>query len=126
MAARVLGTLIVVLAALWGAYVDEANGLARIPRFYNTVTANCTTLVYHMMKRIVGHLPWDIRLLLTGYLPENVYHLGGLTPHYSFQELRTRGRITGRAKAADRSDRFSAEIRRGVPGEARQSFAIPQ
>jgi hypothetical protein len=33
--------------------------VARKPRFYNTITANCTTIIYHMMKRIVGHLPLD-------------------------------------------------------------------
>jgi Domain of unknown function (DUF4105) len=103
------------MRSLFVAYVEEANGLVRTPRFYNTVTANCTTLVYHMMKRIVGHLPWDVRLLLTGYLPEYVYGIGGLAPHYAFEELRTRGRITPRARAADRSPSFSADIRRGVP-----------
>ena len=103
------------MRSLFLAYIGEANKLARTPRFYNTVTANCTTLVYHMMKRIVGYLPWDFRLLLTGYLPEYVYRIGGLSPHYSFEELRARGRITARAKGADRSESFSADIRRDIP-----------
>ena len=103
------------MRSLFVAYIDEANSLVRTPRFYNTVTANCTTLVYHMMKRIVGYLPWNFSLLLTGYLPEYVYRIGGLTPHYSFEELRARGRITARAKAADRSESFSVDIRRDVP-----------
>jgi len=98
------------------AYIEQANALVVAPRFYNTVTVNCTTLVYHMMKRIDGSLPLDYRLLLTGYLPQYVYSLGALTPGYSLEELRTRGRITDRAKAADRSENFSADIRRGVPG----------
>jgi hypothetical protein len=106
------------MRSLFAAYVDEANSLAIRPRFYNTVTANCTTLVYHMMKQIVGYLPWDYRLLLTGYLPEYVYKIGGLVPYYPFEELRSRGRITARAKSADRSDSFSVAIRHGVPGVA--------
>ena len=77
---------------------------------------NCTTLVYHMMKHIVGHLPLDYRLLLSGYLPEYIYSVGGLDQHYSMSELRARGRITDRAKKADRSDTFSADIRQGLPG----------
>jgi hypothetical protein len=97
------------------AYVDQANSLVHAPRFYNTLTANCTTLVYHMMKRIVGYLPLNYRLLLTGYLPQYVYSIGGLAPNYSFEELRARGRITERAKAADRSESFSTDIRRGTP-----------
>jgi len=53
---------------------------------------------------------------LTGYLPEYVYRIGGLDSHQSFDELRARGRITERAKAADRSASFSTDIRRGIPG----------
>jgi Domain of unknown function (DUF4105) len=104
------------MRSLFLGYVSEANGLVRAPRFYNTITVNCTTLVYHMMKRIVGHLPLDYRLILSGYLPEYVYRVGGLDPRYSLSELRTLGRITDRAKQADRSGSFSADIRRGIPG----------
>jgi Domain of unknown function (DUF4105) len=103
------------MRSLFIAYIDEANGLRRTPRFYNTVTANCATMVYHMMKHIAGHLPLNYSLLLTGYLPEYVYRIGGLTPGYSFVDLRTWGRITERAKAADRSKSFSTDIRQHIP-----------
>jgi hypothetical protein len=103
------------MRSLFLAYIDQANSLVYAPRFYNTVTTNCATLVYHMMTRIVGHLPLNYSLLLTGYLPEYVYRIGGLITHYSFKELRARGRITERAKAADRSESFSTDIRRGIP-----------
>jgi hypothetical protein len=102
--------------SLFLGYIGEANSVVETPRFYNTITVNCTTLVYQMMKRIVGRLPLNYRLLLSGYLPEYVYAVGGLDRHHSLQELRDRGRITDRAKRADRSEHFSAEIRRGVPG----------
>ncbi len=101
--------------ALFLAYVGEANGLVDTPRFYNTVTVNCTTLVYHMMKRIVGRLPLNYRLLLSGYLPEYVYEVGGLDRRYSLEELRERGHITARAKQSDRSPSFPADIRHGLP-----------
>jgi Domain of unknown function (DUF4105) len=104
------------MRSLFLAYVEQANSLVHTPRFYNTVTVNCTTLVYHMMKRIVGHLPLDYRLLFSGYLPQYVYGLGALAPNYRFEELRSRGHITERAKAADQSESFSRDIRRGVPG----------
>jgi hypothetical protein len=94
--------------------VENANSLSAIPRFYNTLTVNCTTLVYHMMKRIVGRLPFDYRVIFTGYLPGYVYRVGGLDQRYSLEELRERGRITDRAKHASRAD-FSSEIRRGIP-----------
>lgn len=103
------------MQSLFLGYVGEANSLVDSPRFYNTVTVNCTTLVYHMMKRIVGRLPLDYRLLLSGYLPEYVYRVGGLDRRYSLEELRERGRITERAKISDRSESFSADIRGGIP-----------
>jgi hypothetical protein len=104
------------MRSLFLAYVNEANELAKHPRFYNTVTVNCTTLVYQMMNRIVGRLPLDYRLLLSGYLPEYVYGVHGLNQQYSLEELRMRGRITVRAKQADRSPNFSSVIREGLPG----------
>jgi hypothetical protein len=101
--------------SLFLAYVDQANELVSKPRFYNTLSVNCTTLVYHMMKHVVGYLPWDYRVLLSGYLPEYFYRVGALDVRYTLQELRAFGRITDRAKQADRSDEFSIDIRRGVP-----------
>jgi hypothetical protein len=103
------------MRSLFLSYVDEANTLLARPRFYNTITVNCTTLVYHMMKRIVGYLPFSYQLLFSGYLPDYVYRVGGLDQRYSLDELRTLGRITLRARQADRSDAFSADIRRGIP-----------
>ena len=103
------------MRSLFLAYVGEANSLIAAPRFYNTITTNCTTLVYHMMTRILGYLPLNYRLLLTGYLPAYVHQVGGLDQRYTLQELRTLGRITDRAKQAGRSDTFSADIRRGIP-----------
>jgi hypothetical protein len=103
------------MRSLFLAYVGQANSLLRTPRFYNTVTVNCTTLVYHMMKRIDGNLPLDYRLLFSGYLPGYVYKVGGLDKRYTLGQLRSFGRITDRAHSADSSSTFSADIRRGVP-----------
>jgi hypothetical protein len=103
------------MCALFIGYVNQANGLITTPRFYNTITVNCTTLVYHMMKRIVGYLPFDYRVVFTGYLPEYVYQVGGLDRRYPLAVLRERGRITERAKLSDRSPTFSADIRQGIP-----------
>ncbi len=102
--------------ALFLAYVGEANRLAATPRFYDTITTNCTTLVYHLARPIFGHLPLDHRLLRTGYLAEYLERLGGLVPGVALADLRERGRINDRAKAADASPTFSRDIRVGVPG----------
>ncbi|NWB12308.1 DUF4105 domain-containing protein [Pseudomonas sp. D5002] len=101
--------------ALLLSYVEQTNDLLNHPRFYNTVTANCTSIVFDMMNTIVAGLPMDYRLLLTGYLPGYVYDVGGLQPGYSLQALRDAGRITERAKS-ESDTAFSLRIREGVPG----------
>lgn len=103
------------MRSLFLAYVDEARGLRRQAQWYDTITANCTTIVYAMAKRIVPGLPMDPRLIASGYLPGYLYGLGVLAPGYSLEELERAGRITERAKAAEGRADFSAAIRVGVP-----------
>jgi hypothetical protein len=103
------------MRSLFLGYVGEADSLVNKPRFYNTITVNCAMLVYHMMKRILGGLPLSYRILLTGYLPDYVYRVGGLDQRYTLQELRVLGRITDRAINSGRSETFSEDIRRGIP-----------
>ncbi len=101
---------------LFLSYVEQANQLIEEPRFYNTVTANCTTLVFGMMQHISGGLPLDRRLLLTGYLPSYIDELDGLTDGFDLAQLRSAGRITERSKQAQSSENYSKIIRQGVPG----------
>ena len=106
---------IAAVRALFLAYINEANTLVRAPRFYHTIATNCTTLVYQMMKRIIGGLPFSYRVLFSGYMPEYVHSIAALDPRYPLEELRALGYISERAKEAGRNDAFSADIRRGVP-----------
>ncbi len=107
------------MRSLFEQYLDKAESLRTTPRFYHTLTANCTTIVYAMMQRIVPGLPLDYRLLLSGYLPAYVQKAGALTPGYSLQELQALGRITERARQAPLDSHFSAAIRQGLPVQAR-------
>nr|WP_255592646.1 DUF4105 domain-containing protein [Bordetella sp. BOR01] len=104
------------MRALFVEYLSQANQLAKQPRFYNTLTANCTTLVYRMVNRIVTGLPLDYRLLASGYLPEYLYELGAFRGAGSLQEYRQRGRYTDRARDEASGMAFSQRIRLGVPG----------
>lgn len=105
--------------ALFLAYLDQADALRQAPAFYNTLTSNCTTLVFDMVKRIIPGLPSDYRLLLSGYLPDYLYDLGALDTSRPLAELKSRGYINLRAQAADNGGHaapdFSAMIRDGVP-----------
>ena len=104
------------MRSLFLAYVDQARGLSAKPRFYDTLTANCTTIVFEMAQRIVGQLPLDWRLLASGYLPEYLHSIDGLKAKDDLATLRAAGRIAERAKAADQDADFSQAIRRGIPG----------
>lgn len=98
------------------AYVDEANTLAASPRFYNTVTANCTTLIFAMARGIGARLPLDYRLLVTDRMPGYAFKVGGLWPGYTLPELEANGRIDEQARQAHGDPAFSRRIRQGVPG----------
>ncbi|REC94797.1 DUF4105 domain-containing protein [Kushneria indalinina] len=104
---------------LFLAYLDEADDLRDTPAFYNTLTSNCTTLVFDMVKRIIPGLPADYRLLLSGYLPGYLFDLDALDTSRTLLELKSRGHISSRARAADNGGHalpdFSAAIRQGVP-----------
>jgi hypothetical protein len=96
-------------------YVQEINELAREPRFYNTLTGNCTNLVFDMVRVIHPGLPVDIRVLLSGYLPNYAYDLGATDTSVSFERLRKIAKIHDKAVQADTDPLFSARIREGVP-----------
>jgi hypothetical protein len=106
------------IRSLFLAYLETAETLRRKPRFYNTLTANCTTMVYEMARRIVHGLPLDRRLLLSGYLPEYLQSVQALVPGVDLPSLRAAGHINARAQAAagETAKAFSARIRAGVPG----------
>ncbi|MDR7193898.1 hypothetical protein J2W68_002639 [Luteimonas terrae] len=104
------------LRTLFLAYVDEAGTLQQAPRFYNTVTSNCTTIVFDIARHIAPGLPLDIRLLLSGWFGQYTHAHGGLAGQGPFARLEAAGRITDRARDADRDPDFSRAIRRGVPG----------
>lgn len=102
------------MRALFLSYVHAANELTVTPAFYNTITSNCTTIVYRMARQIEPGLPRDFRLLLTGYLPEYLYKVGALDRSESVDELRRRGRITERARNSGPGEDFSKAIRVGI------------
>jgi hypothetical protein len=107
------------IRSLFMSYVDAANGLNETPQYYNTITANCTTIVFAMVDRIAsGALPLDYRLLLSGYLPSYIMDVRGFTPGFTLEQLRERGAISARAQAAGSAPDFSSRIREGVHGIA--------
>jgi hypothetical protein len=100
-------------------YVRQMNELREHPRFYNTASTNCTTmvLVNNRVNGPVSLLNWKV--LLSGYLPQLAYERGRLDRSMPFPELRRQSRVNDAAVRAglDAPD-FSARIRKDLPRPA--------
>jgi hypothetical protein len=102
------------------AYAADMNDVARTARWYDTLTVNCTTLVFRLARAAGAGwglaIPLDYRLLLTGRLPGYLQSLGALRADIPLEELVRRSRISQRAKQISLDDpAFSAKIREGLP-----------
>ncbi|MGY0611139.1 Lnb N-terminal periplasmic domain-containing protein [Luteimonas sp. A501] len=108
------------LRAMFLGYVAKAGELQERPAFYNSLTSNCTTIIFEIARHIAPGLPMDYRLLLSGHFARYAHDQGALVPGHDFAELQARGYINPRALRvpADAPDAqaFSRAIRQQVPG----------
>ena len=110
---------------LFLAYVGKINQLRSSPEFYNTLTTNCTTDVWLLVRALTGRIPFDWRVLLSGHFPAYAYDLGSLDTSLPFAELKGRSLINDKAHAADRAPEFSKRIREGLPRPPTRSAREP-
>ena len=93
-------------------YIEQINALKAHPRFYNTLTTNCTTNIWFNSRVNPDHLRFNWKILASGYLPELLYEQGRLAAgDRPFAELRERAYVNPRAQAADNAADFSRLIR---------------
>ncbi|KXF78795.1 hypothetical protein ATN84_03235 [Paramesorhizobium deserti] len=83
--------------ALFLLYLDTANRLAKKAEFYNTVTTNCTTVVFDMARTLNPGFPLDYRVLLSGYLPGYLYDEGLIANGAPLAEVERQAAIGSRA-----------------------------
>ncbi|MEZ2773129.1 DUF4105 domain-containing protein [Acinetobacter pseudolwoffii] len=104
--------------ALFKEYLAQADELAREPKWYNTLTSNCTTLVFDMVQAVSQQqLPSDYRLLASGYLPNYLYDLKVLDQSWDMHTWYQRAHVNPRVKqSADLSSQeYSQRLRQGLP-----------
>ena len=101
--------------ALLVEYINQANDLAARPRFYNTLTTNCTTTIFNMMRAVTSSIPFDWRIILTGHLPSYLYEHRAVDTRIPLEELRQRADVTSRVDASLNEVEFSSGLRMGVP-----------
>jgi hypothetical protein len=105
---------------LFREYIGQANQLRNQPEWYNALTRNCTTAIFHSMANI-GPLPrgssrFDWRILLNGRSDEMLYNGGNFSSQLPFAELKQSVHINDSARKAGNSPEFSRLIRIGRPG----------
>jgi hypothetical protein len=109
-------------------YVREINAIAERPRWYNALTQNCTTTIWHHTRMVGSGPPLDWRLLANGYLLDLAYERGTVNTSLPLDELRRRSDITERARSAEDREDFSRAIREGLPprpARGAQGFGTP-
>lgn len=93
-------------------YLDSINALKTRPSFYNSLTTNCTTTIWNHSLINPGHVPFDWKVLASGFVPQYLYEQGRLQDHgLSFAELQQRAFTNPRAQAAGAGGDFSLRIR---------------
>lgn len=98
--------------ALFLAFLDYGNDLAITPRWYNTLTTNCTTMPYALVREISDKVPLDRRIILSGRLPEYLYEIGVLPKGLSIAEIRNRARLGKLGPGGSDGPAFSRYLRR--------------
>ena len=96
-------------------YLKTINKLRDRPKFYNTLTANCTNVIWMHTKLNPNHIPFSWKILLSGYTPEYVHEQGRMNSDLPFAELQRRSRINEIALQADQAPDFSQRIRASLP-----------
>ena len=92
-------------------YLRAMNDMHERPRFYNTLTTNCTTTILMHSHVNPDSPPLSWKVLLPGYVPQHAYELGKFDRTLPFAELERRVWVNARAHAAERDPAFSQRIR---------------
>jgi Domain of unknown function (DUF4105) len=99
-------------------YIQAMNDMCVHPRFYNTLTTNCTTTILMHTRMNPESPPMSWKLLLSGYVPDYLYELGRIDTAKPFADLKKLCRVNERAHAADKDASFSQRLRQGLPKPA--------
>ena len=97
--------------ALFLSYLGKANELAAEPRFYHTITTNCTTVIFQLAQLLEPRIPTDWRILFSGYLPDYLHDLGVIRTDRPLQELKREAVISDIARQTSSLADYSRTIR---------------
>ena len=95
---------------LFLSYINLAQEMQSEPKFYNTLTSNCTTEAYRIAKVVKPGMSADWRLVLSGHLAAFVDDMGGFKGDMPIEQRIEQAAITPKALAYKGAD-YSAAIR---------------
>lgn len=122
--------------SLFESYLTAADELNAKPAWYNTLTSNCTNIIFYMARIVSGErLPWDYRIWVSGWLPNYLYDVGMLDANpektgqpWSMDTWYERTHINSKVKgfnnqinlapgvnSQESHHEFSEQIRQGIP-----------
>jgi hypothetical protein len=99
--------------ALFLGFAARANSLAAEAQFYQTITTNCTTVIFELARNIDQRVPLDWRILLSGYLPAYLYELGVIRTGIPLEQVLQEAAISQKASGAPPGADYSQVIRAG-------------
>ncbi|MDO9616174.1 MAG: DUF4105 domain-containing protein [Pseudomonas sp.] len=107
-------------------YIQRINTLKDHPEFYNSLTTNCTTAMWLHSRVNPQHLPFDWRIIASGYVPQLLYQHDLInSAGLPFAEVRRQAHINARAQAANDAVDFSRLIRMDDPAQPVEPAAQP-
>jgi hypothetical protein len=101
---------------LFLSYLELGNDLDRKPRWYQTITTNCTTVIWRLARLVAPGIPLDWRVLLSGHVPDYLYDIGVISNDRPLEEVKRTAPITAKAQALPNDADFSQGIRAGDSG----------
>ena len=115
--------------SLFESYLTAMDELNTKPAWYNTLTSNCTNIIFYMARIVSGdRLPWDYRIWVSGWLPNYLYDVSMLdaapekqNQPWSMDTWYERTHINPKTLGFDNlhsianSRQFSRQIRQDIP-----------
>ena len=111
------------LRRLLTAYVADCDELARRPRFYHTLSTNCTTQIVRLVRASGQRLPFGWGMIASGHAAAYLHRKGILAQRTTagasqpFARVRADAAISARARAVDADPEFSLRIRESLEAQ---------
>ncbi|STY86658.1 Uncharacterised protein [Moraxella ovis] len=93
-------------------YLQKGHELNQQPEWHQTITSNCTTVIYQLVRMIDADakmLPFDYWVLVSGRLPSYLIELGVIRPKYDPDEWKKITHINPKVAMYDDGNAITSE-----------------